>query len=84
MTKHHIPHYVSLIGIFAVGILGFYMFGYDRLFQIGVALALSLSYVAWGIIHHIIHKDISLPVVLEYVAVSTLGLIIVLSLIFSS
>lgn len=77
----HIPHYISLIAIFAVGIIGFYFFSYDKLFQIGISLAVSIAYVTWGIMHHMIHKDISLAVVLEYVAVGVLGLVIVLSLI---
>lgn len=79
--KKHIPHYFSLIAIFFVGVMGFYLFSYDKVFQIGVAVALATSYVSWGIIHHAIHKDISLSVVLEYVAVAILGLIMILSLI---
>lgn len=79
--KKHIPHYISLIAIFVAGIFGFYLFSYDRTFQIGVAVALATSYVSWGIIHHAIHKDIYLSVVLEYIAVAILGLVMVLSLI---
>lgn len=79
--KKHIPHYFSLIAIFFVGVMGFYLFSYDKTFQIGVAVALSSAYVSWGVIHHAIHKDISLSVVLEYVAVAILGLIMILSLI---
>lgn len=57
MSKHF-PHYISLIGIFIAGILGFYFFSYDRFFQTAIVIALALSYVSWGIIHHAIHKDI--------------------------
>lgn len=46
-----------------------------------VAIALSLSYISWGIIHHAIHKDICLSIVMEYVAISVLGLVLILSLI---
>ena len=77
----HFTHYVSLISIFVVGLLGFYFFSYDRFFQIAIAVALSSAYVSWGIIHHTIHKDICLTIVLEYVAVAILGLIMVISLI---
>ncbi len=78
----HIPHYISLIFIFIAGIIGFYTFSYDRNFQIGVVFALASAYVSWGIIHHIIHKDICLSIVLEYIAISVLGIIILLSLVF--
>ena len=76
-----IPHYISLIAILLVGIAGFYFYRYDKVFQTGVAIALSFSYIAWGIVHHFIHKDITVAVILEYVAVSFLGLVIVLSLV---
>lgn len=77
----HIPHYISLIGIFLAGFIGFYFFSYDSFFQIGIVAAVSSAYVSWGIIHHTIHKDISVPVVIEYITVAVLGSVAVLSLI---
>lgn len=81
ITKH-MSHYISLIGIFMAAILAFYFFSYDKFFLVGVSLAFSLAYISWGIIHHLIHKDLDFLVIIEYIAVSVLGLIIVLSLIF--
>ncbi|MBL7036858.1 hypothetical protein ISR94_03405 [Candidatus Microgenomates bacterium] len=78
----HLPHYISLIGIFVATVLAFYLFSYDRFFLVGVSLAFSLAYIAWGIIHHLIHKDLTFLVVIEYISMSVLGLIIILSLIF--
>jgi len=78
----HITHYVSLIGIFVVGLLGFYFFSYDRFFQTAIVVALALSYVSWGIIHHTIHKDIYLSIVIEYITVAILGMVMALSLIY--
>ncbi|EKD94569.1 MAG: hypothetical protein ACD_26C00034G0104 [uncultured bacterium] len=80
----HLPHYISLIGILMAGLLGFYFFSYDRFFQIGIAVALAASYVSWGVIHHTIHKDICLAIILEYVAVAILGVVMVFSLILRS
>ena len=77
-----LPHYLSLIGVFAAAFLAFYYFSYDRFFLIGISIAVAAAYVSWGIIHHLIHKDLYFTVVIEYIAVSILGLIIVLSLIF--
>ena len=81
MSKH-LPHYISLIGILIAGILGFYFFSYDRFFQTAIVIALALSYVSWGIIHHAIHKDICLSIIMEYIAVSILGVVIALTLIY--
>lgn len=80
--KKHLPHYISLFAIFGAGLIGFYLFSYDRGFQMAVAISLGLSYVSWGVIHHTIHKDICLQIILEYVAIAILGVIAVFSLIF--
>jgi hypothetical protein len=78
----HLPHYTSLIGILLAGALGFYLFSYDRLFQASVASAVAVAYVAWGLIHHHLHKDLHWTVVVEYLVVASLGLVLVFSLIF--
>ncbi|GEM_PF-431912 len=80
----HLPHYLPLIGIFTAGILAFWIFSYDKQFQAGVAISLAISHVIWGIVHHHIHQDLSLEIVLEYVAVALFGLAVVLSVIFRS
>jgi len=78
----YLPHYLPLIGIFVAGIIAFSAFSYERAFQMAIAIALAVSYVAWGIVHHIIHKDLYLIVVVEYIVVASLGLVVILSLIF--
>ena len=78
----HLPHYFSLITIFVAGLIGFYIYSYDQSFQISVVIAMSLAYVSWGIIHHTVHRDLCLAIVLEYVAVAILGTVLILSLIF--
>lgn len=80
--KKHLPHYISLIGIFIAGEIGFYLFSYDTFFQVGIVVAMAAAYVSWGIIHHTIHKDICLSVVIEYITVAILGLVIALGLIY--
>jgi len=85
--KHHakhLPHYLSLLGILGAGVAGFWLFSYDRLFQIAVAIAVAVSYVIWGIVHHSIHDDLDIAVVVEYVLIASLGLVIVFSLILNT
>lgn len=79
-----LPHYISLFSIFVAGIIGFYVFSFDRTFQLAVVFSVSLAYVSWGVIHHTIHKDICLSIVLEYIAISILGAVMLLSLIYRS
>jgi hypothetical protein len=78
----HIPYYAPLIGIFFAASVGFYLFSYDRVFQVAISIAIALSYVIWGIIHHIMQKDLYWEVVVEYLVVASLGLVILFSLIF--
>lgn len=80
--SQHIKHYLPLIGILLTGIFGIITFSYDRLFQAAIALAVAVSYFVWGIIHHHLHRDLHLSVVLEYFAIAALGIVIVFSLLF--
>jgi cobalamin synthase len=81
--SRHFPHYFPLIGIFLAGIAGFIFFSYDRVFQMLVGICIAVSYVVWGLIHHFLHRDLYLAVVIEYIAVAILGLVVVFSLLFN-
>lgn len=81
-TKH-LPHYFVLIGILIAGFLGLILFSYDTKFQSAIAFATAASYVSWGLVHHYIHKDLHLEVVIEYLVVAALGLTIIFSLILN-
>jgi len=80
----HLPHYLSLFGILIAGFAGLILFSYDRNFQVSVAIATAASYVAWGIVHHWLYKDLHLETVIEYVAIAILGLVIIFSMIVRS
>lgn len=77
----HIPHYLTLFGILFAGFAGLILFSYDKNFQLSIAVAAASAYVAWGIVHHILHKDFHFEIILEYLAVAILGLTIIFSLI---
>ncbi|MFI5240826.1 MAG: hypothetical protein ACHQUA_00115 [Microgenomates group bacterium] len=77
----HLPHFTALFGILLAGFAGLILFSYDRNFQIAVAIATAVSYVAWGVVHHLLHKDLHLETFIEYVAIASLGLIILFSLV---
>ena len=75
-----LPHYMLLGGILLAGFAGLIIFSYDKNFQVAVALATGISYVAWGLIHHHIHKDLHFEVFVEYAAVALLGIVVLFSL----
>lgn len=77
----HLSHYMLLFGILLFGFAGLILFSYDRSFQIVVAIATAVAYIAWGVFHHYMHDDLHLETFIEYVAIAVLGLIIMFSLI---
>lgn len=77
----HLPHYMALIGILSAGFIGLVIFSYDKNFQAGIALAVGISYVVWGVTHHYLHKDLHFEVLIEYLAVAALGITLLFSLI---
>lgn len=81
ITKHS-AHYLSLIGIIGAGFLGFLLFPYDQIFRSTVVVALGISFVIWGVVHHFIHEDLHIKVVWEYIMTALLATVILLSLIW--
>lgn len=80
-TAREIQHFVPLLGIFGAGLIAFFLFSYDQKFQLAAIIATAAAYITWGIVHHIMRKDINFEVVLEYIVVAVLGVIIVWSVI---
>ena len=76
-----IRHYTSLFLVFAVGLGAFLSLSYNRFFQILIVIFMAIAYVVWGVVHHKMHKDYDLSVLVEYLVMAILGLVIVFSLI---
>ena len=76
----HLSHYLSLAGILLVGGYGLIFFFWDMPLQIAIAVGVAGAYVTWGVVHHYLHRDLHISVVVEYILISTLGLLIILSL----
>lgn len=81
-VTRHLQHYLPLLGILVAGLFGFILFSYDRNFQAAIGVALAISYVVWGLVHHHIHKDLHLSVVVEYLAIAAIGLVVMFSVLF--
>lgn len=81
VTKH-IRHYLPLIGILVIGGAGILYFSFDKQFQAAIIFSTALGYFVWGLVHHYLHRDLHLSVVLEYLAIGALGVVIIFSLLF--
>ena len=79
MTKD-LKHYLGLIAFLSIGLALFLVFNYNRQIQMGIALAMSVIYVAWGIIHHTIKKELHPRIILEYVLVAIVASVVMIFL----
>lgn len=78
--KTNIAYYFSLVVIL---ILGFYLSlqtAYDKQLQFLTFVLTACCYVVWGIVHHIVHHDLTAKIVIEYVLIGSLGMAVVLFL----
>lgn len=75
-------HYIPLVGVILAGTLGMLLFSYDQIFQAIMATVVAFCYVLWGMVHHHLHSDLEFNVFVEYLAIASIGLMIVLSVIF--
>lgn len=81
--SHHIQHYLPLLAILTVAVIGFWLFPYDTSFQAAIIIAVSCGYVSWGIVHHYIHGDLKPYIVAEYASIALLGIVVVFSLLYA-
>ena len=74
----HLLYYLSLATILTAGVLvAGYMHGQKQT-QIAIVILIAIFYVIWGVVHHIAEHSFSIKVVLEYIAIATLGISLVL------
>lgn len=71
--KYRITHYLPLVSILLATLLGLFLFPHDRYMRISLTVAMGISYVTWGIVHHYIHRDLSVEIVLEYLLIAIFG-----------
>ncbi len=74
---HHTLHYLILALVLASGLYFFSLFRYQPLVQWWIGIVMAVSYVSWGIGHHmIVEKHMQLKIVIEYILISFIGLLL--------
>lgn len=71
--RYLITHYLPLVAILAATLTGFLLFTYDKALKISLAIAAGSAYFVWGLIHHYIHKDLCIEIVIEYLVICIFG-----------
>ncbi len=73
--RTHFWHYFFLLLIIGSGSLAFIM-SPDKTVKFRIAALLALAYIFWGIIHHLLERNLKLKIVIEYSLIGLLGLIL--------
>jgi hypothetical protein len=80
-TKNHTAYYVSLILMLGLGFTLVMLSKGNPMMQKIAFIMTAFFYVVWGIVHHVVHHDTSVKVVIEYVLIGTVGICLALLLI---
>jgi hypothetical protein len=80
LNRKHLVHYLPLFVFLSLGLLVFWLFSYNRLFQFYLVLVVSVYYFCWGLLHHWIHKDLTIEVAIEYFAYAVFGVSVIFSI----
>ena len=72
--------YLELLAFLSVGFGLFWIFNYDRSYQIYITIVMGIGYVIWGAIHHLSKKEFYWHILFEYIAVSLVACTIVIYL----
>jgi EamA domain-containing membrane protein RarD len=65
------------------GAVTFYYVRENTTSQIFVSIVTSVAYVFWGLIHHMIKKDLQKKIVIEYMLIGLIAMIVLIVLIRS-
>ncbi len=80
MKKFHYLHFGVLIVILILGIGLFFYSQSNRSMQLAIGIATSIAYVAWGMIHHAIQRDLYPKVVIEYVLMGLIAILLLVTI----
>lgn len=80
--KKHLLHYLFLAIILFFGFVVFLLVGFDKTLQMNIAVLTIVSYFLWGMIHHFLKDDLHLKIVIEYLLITALSLVLILSLLY--
>lgn len=80
--KDHPFHYLSLFIILFFGGFSFFYLKLNQQAQLVSVFLTSVFYFIWGIVHHLLEEDLHIRIVMEYLAMSILGFVLLWALIY--
>jgi hypothetical protein len=79
--KSHLNQYLILLIILLHGFGGLILFRYSQAIQIWFIFSTSAAYFLWGLVHHHLEKNLTVKIVFEYLLVSLLATLLLITLV---
>ncbi|HSD99006.1 MAG TPA: hypothetical protein VLB73_04955 [Patescibacteria group bacterium] len=75
--KKHLGYYTSFLLIVAASIFLVFQNNGDKNVVLLFVSLFAVSYILWGVLHHLVHHSVTLRIVIEYIVVALLGVAII-------
>lgn len=79
MKVNHISHFIVLLAVLAGGVGVFFYVRPNTTLQLLTGIITAVSYVAWGLIHHAIERDLHQKVVVEYILIGAIAIVLLVT-----
>lgn len=80
ISKKHLGHYLPLLLFLTLGSVLFAYFAYNEAVRLYIAVIAAAYYFLWGVLHHYLHKDLTIEIVIEYLAYAVFGVSVIFSI----
>lgn len=81
-THFHLLHYLVLVILLLLAVVLFFLSAENHQIQFYIAIATSVTYFFWGVIHHNLEGDLHPKIMVEYLLIALLAIILLRGAIF--
>lgn len=76
--QKHIGYYASLAAILFLGVFAIINISYDKTLQTLIVITVAVFYIMLGVIHHLLHHNLTLKIMVEYILMGAVGAVLIL------
>ena len=80
MKREELIHQGVLVAMLIGSIAAFWFARGNVGYQLAIGIVTAVAYVLWGIIHHLLKKDLHRNIVIEYVLIGVIAIILLVTL----
>lgn len=76
--RHHGKYHIALFCMLTLGVILAYYTRDHKQMEVMILVAMASVYILFGVVHHYLMHDLSSKIVIEYIAMGSLGLAVIL------